>query len=233
VFLALYLAVLQPVLRGADSPAEAALQVSRALVFLSVLFAIARYGSKAVGRVIDTDDEETLTVMFVGLAVLVAGIAREMGVSEAIGAFMVGMILSETTARERVERLVLPLRDAFAAVFFFAFGLTIDPGDIGAAAGPVTIAVALTIILNIVAALIGARLFDYGRREAVNTAFTLVGRGEFSLILATLALAAGLDARIGSFVALYVLVLAILGPILASRSEMIARLLPSPAPRAP
>jgi CPA2 family monovalent cation:H+ antiporter-2 len=233
VFLALYLAVLQPVLRGADSPAEAALQVSRALVFLSVLFAIARYGSKAVGRVIDTDDDETLTVMFVGLAVLVAGIAREMGVSEAIGAFMVGMILSETTARERVERLVLPLRDAFAAVFFFAFGLTIDPGDIGAAAGPVTIAVAMTIILNIVAAMIGARLFGYGRREAVNTAFTLVGRGEFSLILATLALAAGLDDRIGSFVALYVLVLAILGPILASRSEMIARLLPSPAPRAP
>jgi monovalent cation:H+ antiporter-2, CPA2 family len=141
VFLALYLALLSPILGGAESSAEAVFQVVRAFVFLAVLFAIARYGSKIVGRVIDTEDDETLTVTFVGLAVLVAGIAHEMGVSDAIGAFMVGMILSETAARERIERLVLPLRDAFAAVFFFTFGLTIDPSDIGGAAGPVSMRV--------------------------------------------------------------------------------------------
>jgi CPA2 family monovalent cation:H+ antiporter-2 len=179
-----------------------------------------------VSRIVDAADDEPLTVVFVGFAIFVAGIAKEVGVSEAIGAFMVGLILAETTAAARIERLVLPLRDAFAAVFFFAFGLTIDPGDIADVAAPVSIAVVLTLILNIAAGWIGARMQGFGRREGANTGLTLLGRGEFSLILGTLAAGAGLDPRIGPFVALYVLVLAILGPILASRSEHLARLLP-------
>ena len=60
--------------------------------------------------------------------------------SDAIGAFMVGLVLAETPVAGRIERLVLPLRDAFAAVFFFAFGLTIDPGDAGGVAVPVAVA---------------------------------------------------------------------------------------------
>jgi monovalent cation:H+ antiporter-2, CPA2 family len=69
----------------------------------------------------------------------------------------------------------------------------------------------------------GVEGFNY---EAANAGLTLLGRGEFSLILATFATAAGLDERIGPFVALYVLVLAISGPLLASRSEWATRLLP-------
>jgi CPA2 family monovalent cation:H+ antiporter-2 len=224
VFLALYLALLQPILGGAESGTEAILLFVRALVFLAVLFVVARFGAHLVGRLISSADDEPLTVMFVGLAILVAGIAEEVGVSDAIGAFMVGLIIAETRAADRVERLVLPLRDAFAAVFFFAFGLTIDPSDIGVVAIPVAVAVILTIVLNVVAGSIGARMHGFGPREAANASFTLVGRGEFSLILATLATAAGLDARIGPFVALYVLVLAVVGPLLASRSQLLASL---------
>jgi CPA2 family monovalent cation:H+ antiporter-2 len=224
VFLALYLALLQPILGGAESGTEAILLFVRALVFLAVLFVVARFGAHLVGRLISSADDEPLTVMFVGLAILVAGIAEEVGVSDAIGAFMVGLIIAETRAADRVERLVLPLRDAFASVFFFAFGLTIDPSDIGVVAIPVAVAVILTIVLNVVAGSIGARMHGFGPREAANASFTLVGRGEFSLILATLATAAGLDARIGPFVALYVLVLAVVGPLLASRSQLLASL---------
>lgn len=226
IFLALYLAVLQPVLRGADSPAAAFLQFGRAAGFLVVLFVIARYGARFAGRLVDVADDELLTVVFVGLAIFVAGVAEEVGVSDAIGAFMVGLILAETSAAGRIQRLVLPLRDAFAAVFFFAFGLTIDPGDVGAVAGPVAVAVSLTIVMNVVAGWLGARMQGFGRREGANAGLTLLGRGEFSLILGTLAVGAGLDPRIVPFVALYVLVLAILGPILASRSGYVARLLP-------
>ena len=107
-----------------------------------MLGAVARWGARLVGRLVDTPDDELLTVCFVGLAVLVAGLAEELGVSDAIGAFMVGLVLAESPAPERIERLVLPLRDAFAAVFFFAFGLTIDPGDAGDVAVPVIAAVA-------------------------------------------------------------------------------------------
>jgi CPA2 family monovalent cation:H+ antiporter-2 len=226
IFIALYIALLQPVLGGAESTVDAALQFGRAVGFLVVLFALARWGTRVVSRMVDTADDELMTVVFVGLAILVAGVAEEMGVSAAIGAFMVGLILAETTAAGRIQRLVLPLRDAFAAVFFFAFGLTVDPGDVGKVIGPVSVAVALTFVLNLIAGHVGARMQGFGRREGVNAALTLLGRGEFSLILGAFAVTAGLDRRIGPFVALYVLILAIVGPILASRSEALGRLLP-------
>lgn len=226
IFLALYLALLQPVLGEAEGLADAAGQFALALAFLLALGAVARWGAGVVGRLVATPDDELLTVLFVGVAVLTAGVAEELGVSDAIGAFMAGLILAESAVAPRIERLVLPLRDAFAAVFFFAFGLTIDPGDAADVAGPVVMAVALSLVLNLAAGMTAAKLQGYGRTAAANIGLTILGRGEFSLILATLAAAAGLDARVGPFVALYVLVLAVLGPLLAARSPTLARLLP-------
>jgi CPA2 family monovalent cation:H+ antiporter-2 len=227
IFLALYLAALQPVLGQAEGTADAIGEFATALAFLLTLAAIARWGTAAVGRLIASSDDELLTVSFVGLAVLVAGVAEELGVSDAIGAFMVGLILAESPVAARIDRLVLPLRDTFAAVFFFAFGLSIDPGDMGAVAGAVVGAVVLSVVLNVIAGLIAARMHGYRRIAAANVGLTVLGRGEFSLILATLAVGAGLDARIEPFVALYVLVLAILGPLLAARSRLVADRLPA------
>ena len=233
IFLALYLALLQPVLGDAQGTADAALQFALAFGFLVTLGAVARWGGNLVGRLIDSPDDELLTVCFVGFAVLTAGIAAELGVSDAIGAFMAGLVLAESPVAHRIERLVLPLRDAFAAAFFFAFGLTIDPSDAGEVAGPVAIAVLLSIVLNVTAGIVAARLQGFGRNAAANIGLTVLGRGEFSLILATLAVAAGLDTRIGPFIALYVLVLAVLGPLLAARSPVLAHLLPARLFRAP
>lgn len=236
IFLALYLALLQPVLGEAEGLGDSVLQFAKAFGFLLALAATARWGARFVGKLIDTPDDELLTVCFVGLAVLVAGAAEELGVSDAIGAFGVGLVLAESPAAERIERLVLPLRDAFAAAFFFAFGLTIDPGDVGEVAGPVAVAVVLTLVLNLAAGVIAARLNGFRRIAAANIGLTIVGRGEFSLVLATLAATAGLDARVGPFVALYVLVLAVAGPILATQSRRLATWLPErlfPPPKPP
>jgi CPA2 family monovalent cation:H+ antiporter-2 len=218
VFLALYLAMLSPILGDASGPAEAIVDFLIALAFLLCLAAVARWGSSFVGRMLATPDDELLTVCFVGLALLVAGVAEELGVSDAIGAFMVGTVLAGTMVAERIERLVLPLRDTFAAAFFFAFGLTIDPGDVGDVAVPVAAAVLLSLVLNLLAGRVAARLNGFDRQAALDIGLTVLGRGEFSLIIATLAVAAGLDPRIGPFVALYVLVLAIAGPLLAGLS---------------
>jgi CPA2 family monovalent cation:H+ antiporter-2 len=121
--------------------------------------------------------------------------------------------------------LVPPLGDTFAAAFFFAFDLTIDAGDARQVAGPVVVAVVLSIVLNFAAGVIAAPLQGFGRTAAANIGFTILGRGEFFLILATLATAAGLDDRIGPFGALYVLAWAILGPLLAARSSALVRVL--------
>jgi CPA2 family monovalent cation:H+ antiporter-2 len=226
IFLAFYLALLAPVLSAAESPLELVRDIALSFGFLLLLFVVARFGARAVGALIGSREDELLAVLAVGLVVLVAGVSEEVGVSDAIGALLVGLVVSQTAVRERVERLVLPLRDVFAAVFFVAFGLTIDIADFGEVALPVAIAVCLTLVANITAGIVAARLFGFNQRGAANISLTILGRGEFSLILATLAIAAGLDGRIGPFVALYVLVLAIVSPLLAAQSQYLARVLP-------
>ncbi|MFF4410902.1 cation:proton antiporter [Streptosporangium sp. NPDC001559] len=232
IFLALYLAVLQPVLSGADSFAAAALSFGKAFAFLIALTALARWGTRLVDKLVTTKDDELLVVMFTGLAILTAGVAEELGVSDAIGAFMIGLILSSTKVAPRIRRLVHPLRDAFAALFFFAFGLSIEPGDMLSVAWPVAIAVVLTLVLNVAAGALAARMNSFGAAQAVNISLTVLSRGEFALVLATMAAAAGLDGRLAPFIAGYVLILALFGPLIASRSEWFARLLPGGRERA-
>ena len=226
LFLALYLAALQPIIGGTEGISEAVISIAKAFGFLLVLAIVARKGAPLVGRLIDTDDNELLTICFVGLVLLVAGTAEELGVSDAIGAFMIGLILAESPSSERIKRLVRPLRDTFAAVFFFAFGLTIEPDDIASLAAPIALAVGMSVMLNVIAGIVTARLYRFGHTAAANVGFTILARGEFSLILAAIAAAAGLDPRIGPFIAGYVLVLALGAPILAAQTRWIVRLLP-------
>ena len=226
IFLALYLAALQPVLAGADDMVSAALQIGKAFGFLLVLAVAARYGTRIIGRMFATKDNELLVISFLGAAVLVSGIAEVFGVADAIGAFMVGLMLGNTASAERIRELVHPLRDAFAAIFFFAFGLSIDPGDLPSVAGPVLIAVAVTIVMNVLAGISAARLYGFGPKPSANIATTLLARGEFALILATMAATADLDERLSPFIAGYVLILAVIAPLAAGRSHWLARILP-------
>jgi monovalent cation:H+ antiporter-2, CPA2 family len=227
LFVALYLAILQPVLSDTEGVAATLTSFGKAFAFLVILTAIARWGSRFVDRLVSSDDDELFTVCFVGLAVLFAGVAEQLGVSDAIGAFMIGVVLAASPSAERIKRLVLPLRDAFTAVFFFAFGLSINVGDVASVAGPIGAAVVLSLALNIAAGLAAARLYRFGAGPATNVGFTILARGEFSLVLAAVAAGAGLDGRLSPFVAGYVLVLAIAGPLLASRTTSIARRVPA------
>ncbi|WP_328863369.1 cation:proton antiporter [Streptomyces sp. NBC_00306] len=226
VFLALYLAALQPILSGADSLAAAVMDAGMAFGFLLLLALAARFGTRVIGRLINTRDDELLVISFLGAAVFVAGVSEWFGVADAIGAFMVGLMLGSTTSGERIRQLVHPLRDAFGAVFFFAFGLSIDPGDLPTVLWPVLAAVAVTLVMNVLAGVAAARINGFGAGPAANISTTLLARGEFALILATMAAAAGLDERLSPFIAGYVLVLAVLGPLAAGRSHWLARILP-------
>jgi CPA2 family monovalent cation:H+ antiporter-2 len=227
LFLALYLAALAPVLGEAGSVGEAALLFGLAFAFLVALFLLARYGGSLVGRLVSTDDDELLILCVVGIALLVAGVAYQLGVSDAIGAFMAGVVIATTPVARRVDRLITPLRDAFGALFFFAFGLAIDPGEFGPVLGPAAAAIATSCVLAAVAGAVTARLNGLDRVGAANVATTLLARGEFALILVTLAVAAGLDERLVPFVGIYVLVLAILSPVLATMTPGLARLVPT------
>ncbi len=226
IFLALYLAALQPILSGADSLSAALIDGGKAFGFLLLLALAARFGTKIIGKLMNTKDDELLVISFLGMAVFVAGVSEMFGVADAIGAFMVGLMLGSTSSGDRILKLVHPLRDAFGAIFFFAFGLSIDPGDLPSVLWPVLAAVVLTLAMNVAAGLAAAKVYSFGAQATSNIATTLVARGEFALILATMAAAAGLDERLSPFIAGYVLLLAVLAPLAAGRSHWLARILP-------
>ena len=231
VFLAFYLALLQPILGEQEGAAEIVLSTATAFAFLLGLFALARWGARLVRPVISTGDAELTVILVVGFGVFVAGFADSAGASDAVGALLAGMVVAGTGIGPRVERLLVPLRDTFAAIFFFWFGLTIAPSDMGAIAPTVAVAVVVTLAFNVIAGVVAARIYGYGRTAAANTALMLVSRGEFELILASLAVAAGLDSRVAPFAALYVLVLSILSPLFSARSFVLAQWLPRAAVR--
>jgi NhaP-type Na+/H+ and K+/H+ antiporter len=200
--------------------------IATAFGFLLGLFALARWGARLVRPVLGTGDAELAIILVVGFGVFIAGFAHHAGASDAVGALLAGMVVAGTGIGPRVERLLVPLREVFAAIFFFWFGLTIAPSDMGAIAPAVAAAVAVTLAFNVIAGVVAARFYGYGADAAANTALMLVSRGEFELILASLAVAAGLDGRVAPFAALYVLVLSILSPLLSARSWVLARRLP-------
>ena len=226
VFIAFYLALLQPIFGEQDAAGEVLRSIATAFAFLIGLFALARWGARLVRPVIATGDAELAVILIVGFGVFIAGFADSAGASDAVGALLAGMVVAGTGIGPRVERLLVPLRDTFAAIFFFWFGLTIAPSDMGAIAPAVAVAVAVTLNFNVIAGIVAARVYGFGRTAAANTALMLVSRGEFELILASLAVAAGLDARVAPFAALYVLVLSILSPLFSARSHVLARWLP-------
>ncbi|WP_406149116.1 cation:proton antiporter [Streptomyces sp. NBC_01012] len=226
IFLALYLAALQPILSQSDGLGAALRDGGKAFGFLLLLALMARFGIKFISKLINTRDDELLVISFLGAAVFVAGVSEWFGVADAIGAFMVGLMLGSTSSGDRIMKLVHPLRDAFGAIFFFAFGLSINPGDLPSVLWPVLIAVALTVAMNVLSGLFSARVYGFGALPASNISTTLMARGEFALILATMAAGAGLDERLSPFIAGYVLVLAVLAPLAAGRSHWLARILP-------
>ncbi|MBB5639606.1 cation:proton antiporter [Cryobacterium roopkundense] len=225
IFIAIYLSIVSVVLSGKTEVWPIVLQLSIAFLFLVVMFSLARWGGRVVSRLMRTKDDELFTILFFGLVVLFAGIGEIIGVTDAIGAFLIGVVLGASTYRARIERVAVPLRDIFAAFFFLNFGLALNVAEFGSVIQVVLLAVIMTFVLSLGSGVLLAWLHKMGPREALNTAAIFVNRGEFTLILATLSVTAGLDPRLQPFAGLYVLVMAILGPLFAANSEKIGAML--------
>jgi CPA2 family monovalent cation:H+ antiporter-2 len=163
-------------------------------------------------------NEVFLIAIFASLFLL-AGLGETIHVAESIGALLLGLILGETEHSERMERLVVPFRDFFGAIFFFSFGLSIDPFSLGGAVWLALGAALLSLICVVVAGMIVGRRAKLSPVGSLNLSFTLLARGEFSIIIAGLAQAGGLLGILQPFAALYVLILASASPLLAMESE--------------
>lgn len=231
LFIAFYLAVLSAVLLGSGTLVDAVVDVGVAMAFLLVLVAGVHYGSALFDRLLAVDSKELFVLRAVAAAVFVAGVALVLGVSEAVAAFFVGMGFSDTGHVHELENLLSPVRDVFAAVFFFWIGLTTDPRLLVATAGLLAVAVAVTTPAKLVSGFYGGRVYGLDDRRSVRVAAGMVTRGEFSLIIATLAASAGatavLSETIPSLTVGYVLVMSILGTVLMQYADAFERFVPA------
>ncbi|MFC9470075.1 cation:proton antiporter [Streptomyces coelicoflavus] len=185
-----------------------------------VLFVALRYG-RLISRFVSSDDPEKLLLVVLGLTILVAGVAQQLQVSAAVGAFLVGIALSGEVA-EGAHTLLSPLRDLFAAVFFVFFGLHTDPASIPPVLLPALALALLTAVTKIATGYIAARRAGISVKGRWRAGGALVARGEFSIVIAGLAVSAGIEPSLGPLATAYVLILVVLGPLTARFTEPLA-----------
>ncbi|WP_369055552.1 cation:proton antiporter [Kineococcus terrestris] len=219
--MAVYLPVLTAVL-AASSAWAATRSVLIALACLVAAFVVALRWGSTVSRFVSGGSREVTLLRVLGLALLVAGIAEALHVSAAVGAFLLGISLSDDLD-EDARRSLEPLRDLFAAVFFVSFGLRTDPAVLPPVLVPAVALVVVGIATKLVTGWVAAARAGVAVPGRVRAGAALVPRGEFSIVIAGLATAGGVDPRLGALAAAYVLLLAVLGPLLARWADPVGR----------
>jgi CPA2 family monovalent cation:H+ antiporter-2 len=211
LMMAVYLPIVGVLISGGDLRTMAISVAGATLTVAAVLFVATRYGERLSALAAHQSDEVILLTIL-GTVLVVAGVAQKLQVSAAIGAFLVGIAVSGPVA-ERSFRLLAPLRDLFAAIFFFFFGLEIDPRSLPPVILVALLLAAVTAGTKILTGYWVTRNAGMDTRSGLRAGLTLIARGEFSIVIA--GLGGVLEPRLESLSAAYVLVMAVLGPVAA------------------
>jgi CPA2 family monovalent cation:H+ antiporter-2 len=217
-----YLPIMTAVLAGVGLLGGATAVCISLLVITVVLLGALRYGHR-ISVWIHSPEQETFLLKLIGAALLVAGIASALQVSAAVGAFLLGIAISGATA-DSASRLLEPLRDLFAATFFVAFGLNTDPSTMPPVLGWALLLGLVTAATKVATGAWAAWRAGIGRWGRLRAGTVLIARGEFSIVIAGLAVASGLlPAELNALVAAYVMLMAVAGPIATRFAEPLLR----------
>ena len=189
------------------------------LAFLAAIFFLGRRLGVCLDRFLKPQSAEVLVVVAFTFLLASAVIAEAARLSEAVGALLLGLILAETTQNKKLVQMFTPFRDLFGTVFFLSFGMQIDYRQFLAVAGITAWAAGLTVAGNLLAGLLSAWASGYRGAAAVNIAAAMIARGEFAIIVAGVGASAGMAGVLQPFAALYVLVLALVSPVLLKKSK--------------
>ena len=211
--MAFYLPLVTAVLAGIGMVGGLKALAVAVVTVIGVLVVAIRYGS-TISRFMSVQDPEALLLSVLGLTLFVAGVAAELKVSAAVGAFLVGIALSGPVAHHATEMLS-PLRDLFAAVFFVFFGLSTDPADMPPVLLPALGLALLTMLTKVLTGYLAARRAGIALPGRVRAGLGLMPRGEFSVVIAGLAVASGVEPRLAPLATAYVLITVVSGPLLA------------------
>ena len=220
--------VLGFVSRGGGAAADTLFTVAKAIAFVALALAVSKWLSGVIDRVLDWLPREFFLLAVFAFLIGAAALGKEVGLSEAVGALMAGVVLSETSVREEIEERFFSFRDVFAALFFFVFGLSIDVAKIGSVGWILAAAVAVALAGKVGGGYLAALASGFTRRQGFNAGAALLAHGEFTIILAQIAsenaqVSNATQAKLVAFAGLYVLITATLGVGLMKESKLIGR----------
>jgi CPA2 family monovalent cation:H+ antiporter-2 len=205
--------------------------VGISLAVVTVVLVVALRHGQHVSKALHSENSEVFLLNLLGAALLVSGLAAAMQVSAAVGAFMLGIAISGATAHSATQ-ILEPLRDLFAAIFFVVFGLNTDPATIPPVLGWALLLAVLTAATKMVTGFWAAKRAGIGLPGRFRTGATLIARGEFSIVIAGLAVASGVVAQeLAALATAYVLIMAVLGPLAARFVEPLVGMLRRPSTR--
>ncbi|GIM97298.1 cation:proton antiporter [Paractinoplanes toevensis] len=211
--MAFYLPLVTAVLAGVGLAGGLQALAVAVVTVIAVLVVAIRYGS-TISKAMSVSDPEALLLSVLGLTLFVAGVAAELKVSAAVGAFLVGIALSGPVAHHATQMLE-PLRDLFAAVFFVFFGLSTDPADMPPVLLPALGLAVLTMTTKVFTGYLAAKRVGVALPGQLRAGLALMPRGEFSVVIAGLAVASGVEPRLAPLATAYVLITVVTGPMLA------------------
>jgi K+:H+ antiporter subunit KhtU len=191
---------------------EAVAGMIAAVGALFVAFAVSYRWGHHVGRLVAHPDSEQLLLRVLGVTLIVAALAESLHASAAVGAFLVGLTLTGETA-DRARQVLGPLRDLFAAIFFLAIGLSVDPKQLLPMLPVALILAPVTAATKVLTGIFAARRDGVARRGQLRAGTALIARGEFSLII--IGLVGTSVPGVAALATSYVFVMAIVGPMLA------------------
>lgn len=130
--------------------------------------------------------DETILVVSIGLCLMMVIVASRVGFSPALGAFVMGSILAETREGHRIEKVILPVKDLFSAVFFVSVGMLLNFSFLTQYFKEILLITVITIVGKILSSSLGALISGRSLKTSVQAGFSLAQIGEFSFIIATL-----------------------------------------------
>jgi CPA2 family monovalent cation:H+ antiporter-2 len=220
-----YLSLIAVLVSGAG-PVEGVVTLAVALSAVAALLVAARRWGHIVSDAVFSRSDQTLVLTVLGITFLVAGLSEQIGISAAVGAFLVGLMLSGPAA-ERAHDLLGPMRDLFAAIFFVFFGLSIDPATIPPIIGVAVLLGVVTFATKVLTGWWSARREGIATRGRFRAGVALVARGEFSIAIAGIGTAGGIEPELASLAGAYVLLMAVVGPVAARFVDPAVRALQS------
>ncbi|MCT9625520.1 cation:proton antiporter [Pseudarthrobacter equi] len=220
--MAVYLPILTATLAGVSFLGGLTTVAIALAVVTAVLMVALRHGHH-VSKAVHSENSEVFLLNVLGAALLVAGLASAMQVSAAVGAFMLGIAISGATAHN-ATRILEPLRDLFAAIFFVAFGLNTDPTSIPPVLGWALVLALLTAATKMATGIWAAKREGIARPGRFRAGATLIARGEFSIVIAGLAVTSGaVPSNLAALATAYVLLMAVIGPLAARFVEPLVK----------